>query len=383
MKMPTSESDSRPRQAADRAGNGSTRADYTLPGSLIIGAANVYPFVARPYKIRLRSVQFETPIILGSIMRKILVTGGVGYVGRELVRQLILEGGNEIHVLDNLACGEHRLSRMDSRSFALHRTDIRDAGSVNKLLLELSPEVIFHLAAIHYIPACEASPGEAASINIAGTVNLLSAVRNGARFVFASTAAVYAPGDRAYTEGPENIGPVDIYGITKLHGEGFVQYFHKQGSIDGVIVRLFNVVGPGETNPHLVPAIISQIGRGERQVQLGNLFPQRDYIDVTDAAEGFRRLGAARVPRDGNGPLVSNLGTGTSYAVREVVERIGASAQIALEIIQDPDRIRINDRPRLCASTKTLEAITGWSPKRTITESLQAAWNARVVDGLA
>jgi UDP-glucose 4-epimerase len=241
---------------------------------------------------------------------------------------------------------------------------------------------------MHYIPACDASPGEAAGINIAGTVNLLGAANNGARFVFASTAAVYAPGDRAYTEGPENIGPVDVYGMTKLHGEQFVRHFHGRGTIDGVIVRLFNVVGPGETNPHLVPAIISQIGRGEHRVQLGNLFPQRDYIDVTDAAEGFRRLGGAVAPKDAvaagekRGPLVSNLGTGTSYAVREVVEQIGASARVALEIVQDPGRIRQNDRPRLCASTATLEAITGWSPQRTIAESLQAAWNARVADGL-
>lgn len=316
-------------------------------------------------------------------MRKILVTGGVGYVGRELVRQLILEGGNEVHVLDNLACGEARLRQMDTGKFVLHRIDIRDTASVNRLLLELSPEVVFHLAAIHYIPACETSPGEAAGVNITGTVNLLGAVRNGARFVFASTAAVYTPGDRAYTEGPENIGPIDVYGITKLQGERFVRYFHEQGRIDGIIVRLFNVIGPGETNPHLVPAIISQIGRGEHQVKLGNLFPQRDYIDVTDAAEGFRRLGAAKAPHDKSAPLVSNLGTGTSYAVGEVVEQIGVSARVALQIIQDPERIRLNDRPRLCASTKTLEAITGWTPRRTIAESLQAAWNARVADGLA
>ena len=58
-------------------------------------------------------------------MRKILVTGGVGYVGRELVHQLILEGGNEIHVLDNLACGKHRLAQMDASRFTLHRIDIR------------------------------------------------------------------------------------------------------------------------------------------------------------------------------------------------------------------------------------------------------------------
>jgi UDP-glucose 4-epimerase len=315
-------------------------------------------------------------------MRKILVTGGVGYVGRELVRQLIAEGGSQVHILDNLACGTHRLTQLDLNQARLHCLDIRDTAGIRKLVETLAPDVIFHLAAVHYIPACEESPGEAAAINVAGTVNLLAAVANRARFVFASTAAVYAPGDRAYTETEANIGPIDIYGITKLQGETFVRYFHDCGKIDAVIVRLFNVIGAGETNPHLVPAVISQIGRGEHRVQLGNLFPQRDYIDVRDAAEGFRRLGAARPAGSGSGATISNLGTGKSYAVTEVVEKIGAAAQVSLEIVQDPQRVRLNDRPRLCASTAALEAITGWTPRRTLADSLQAAWNARVADGL-
>jgi UDP-glucose 4-epimerase len=317
-------------------------------------------------------------------MKKILVTGGVGYVGRELVRQLIQHGGAQIHVLDNLACGEHRLGQMDPAKFVLHRMDIRDGAAVKRLLHGISPEIIFHLAAVHYIPACEEFPGEAAGINVVGTVNLLDAVANGARFVFASTAAVYTPGDDTYTEAADNLGPVDIYGITKLQGERFVRHFHERGGVDGVIVRLFNVIGPGETNPHLVPAIMSQIGRGERRVQLGNLFPQRDYIDVSDAAEGFRRLGTTvRSAGGANEPLVCNLGTGISYAVRDVVAEVGRSARVSLEIVQDPARMRANDRPRLCASTKKLEAITGWSPRKTIAESLQAAWNSRVADGFA
>lgn len=309
-----------------------------------------------------------------------MVTGGIGYVGRELVRQLTEAGGSEVHVIDNLACGEHRLSQMESTGMILHRVDIRDAASVKKVMQAARPEIIFHLAAVHYIPACEAAPGEATAINVAGTVNLLDAVENGARFVFASTAAVYAPDDQPHTETADSIGPVDIYGITKLQGEGFVRYFHDRGKVDGIIVRLFNVIGPGETNPHLVPAIVGQIARGEHRVQLGNLFPKRDYIDVGDAAEGFRRLGAATGNR---GPLICNLGTGTSYAVRDVVEQIGKSARVALEIVQDPARVRANDRPLLCASTRTLESLTGWRPRKSIAESLQAAWDARAADGFA
>jgi UDP-glucose 4-epimerase len=310
---------------------------------------------------------------------RILVTGGAGYVGRALIERLSRDTTAELHVLDNLASGKHRLRDMDPARMRLHRVDLRDAKAVEELLRDLSPEQIFHLAAVHYIPACEAAPGDAVAINVAGTVNLLHSAVNRPKFVFASTAAVYCPSDRPHVEGGDGIGPVDIYGLTKLQAERYIQYFHELGRIDAVMVRLFNVVGPGETNPHLVPAIIRQISRGEHTVKLGNLFPQRDYIHVGDAAEGFVRL--ANAPGKQAAPLVANLGTGRSYAVSDVVRIIGDVAGIPLQIVQDPARVRSNDRPLLCASTERLHALTGWRPRTDLTDSLRAAWNSREADG--
>jgi len=310
---------------------------------------------------------------------RILVTGGAGYVGRALIERLSRDKTAEIHVLDNLASGEHRLRGLDLARIRLHRVDLRDSAAVSGLMQDLSPAQIFHLAAVHYIPACEAAPGDAVAINVAGTVNLLNSAANRPRFVLASTAAVYSPSDRPHVEGDSGIGPVDIYGLTKLQAESYVEYFHKLGRVDGVVVRLFNVVGPGETNPHLVPAIIRQISRGERTVKLGNLFPQRDYIHVGDAAEGFVRL--ADTPREQASALVANLGTGRSYAVRDVVRMIGEVAEARLDIVQDPERVRTNDRPLLCASTERLRTVSGWKPATDLTDSLRAAWEAREADG--
>ena len=311
----------------------------------------------------------------------VLVTGGIGYVGRELVRQLVAGRDCEVHVLDNLTSGEHRLARMEKNEFALHRCDIRRADAVAELLDKIKPAIIYHLAAVHFIPACEAAPGEAVAINVAGTVNLLNAAPAGAKFVFASSAAVYRPSADAHYERNEELGPVDIYGYTKLHGEHFVRHYHEQNKIRGIIVRLFNVVGPGETNPHLVPAIISQLASGNHQLALGNLFPHRDYIDVSDVALGFRALAKHHVFE--GGPLISNLGTGKTHSVGEVVATIAAAAGVTLDIQQDPSRMRAVDRPMLKASTQKLKQITNWTPALSLTQSMQRAWSSRVEDGFA
>ncbi|SDN36312.1 NAD(P)-dependent oxidoreductase [Afipia sp. GAS231] len=313
--------------------------------------------------------------------RRILVTGGVGYVGRELVHQLVTAGDGEIHVLDSLACGEQRLDFMDRDKFVLHRCDVRDDEAVSAVMKKVAPEIIHHLAAIHFIPTCEAHPGSSNSINVSGTVNLLNAAPPKARFVLASTAAVYRPFSGEHVELDEALGPVDIYGHTKLHAEHFVRYFHDQNRIRGVIVRLFNVVGPGETNPHLVPAIIGQLARGKTSISLGNLFPHRDYIDVQDVARGFRAL-ADHAAFDG-GPVISNLGTGVTHAVGDVVRLIAEAAGVKLDILQDPARVRAVDRPMLRASTEKLKQITNWAPAMTLDQSMRRAWNSRVQDGFA
>jgi UDP-glucose 4-epimerase len=311
---------------------------------------------------------------------KIAVTGGLGYVGRALLRQLAAEPANRLHVIDNMASGAHRLEAMDASTFELHVADVQDRAAMQRILGEVQPDLVYHLAAIHAVSHYESDPGKTVGVNVAGTVNLLDAMPRGARFVFASSAAVYAPRDAPHDEASSPAGPIDVYGWTKYHGEQFVRFYAAAGKVDGVIVRLFNVVGSGETNPHLAPAVIGQLANGADRVRLGNLFPQRDYIDVDDAALGFRKIAA--VAGEGEGALCCNLGTGRSHAVRDVVISIAKAAGIDLVIEQDEARARAVDRPMMKASTELLERLTGWRPRISLDQSMAQAWESRREDRL-
>src|SRR4051794_32601677 len=118
---------------------------------------------------------------------KLLITGGCGFVGRPLVAAAAAI--HDVHVLDSLRSGEKRLDKKDCSSFALHRVDIRDTERVATLIGRIRPDVVVHLAAIHFIPECEANPSLAVATNVTGTVNLLCAMPAGGRFINLSSAA--------------------------------------------------------------------------------------------------------------------------------------------------------------------------------------------------
>lgn len=301
---------------------------------------------------------------------RILITGGNGYVGRTLTRLLAPE--HEVCVLDSLRNSALRFREDELDGFRLEQVDIRDAAATAAVLEAFRPEVVVHLAAIHYIPECEAHPDEAISINTEGTVSLLRAAPRGSRFVLASTAAVYAPEDAPHDEETSPIGPMDVYGLTKLHAEQYVRYYAAERDLDARIVRLFNVVGPGETNPHLLPAILAQALHGTRELQLGNTTPSRDYVHVADVADGFAAV--ATGDRAVEGVDVVNLGTGTGWTVDQVVDRLSAVIGGRMTIETDPARVRAVDRPHLSASTERMGRNYGWRAQRSLEDALRDLW---------
>src|SRR4030042_1835268 len=203
----------------------------------------------------------------------VLITGINGFVGT-ILRQALEKKGYQVYGLDTKSD--------DSRVYPV---DITDQAAVTDCLKKLSPEFIYHLAAISWVDA--GNPSLLYSINVTGTLNLLSAAARLARipeFLLVSSAQVYGVVDAAVPHIHEAfpISPVNHYGASKAAAEHIAQVFHSENHLPLVVVRPFNHTGRGQ-NPHfIIPKIISAIREKKSTIELGNLSVIRDFMDVRD-----------------------------------------------------------------------------------------------------
>lgn len=287
---------------------------------------------------------------------KVLVTGGTGFIGSEVVRRL-LERGDDVVVVDNHSFG--KVEHLDGLSVDIRTLDIRDSAGVAAVVGETKPDALLHLAAIHFIPYCNQHPYEATDINVRGTMNVLDACASAgvARVFFASTAAVYPICDDPHRES-DPVGPCDIYGLSKVIGERLCNEFQLATGAAVRVGRFFNAFGRNETNPHLIPEIVAQIAGGARVIRLGNLEPKRDFIHTSDLASAVLAL----TDRGGAGLDVCNMGSGQEVSVTEVVSTIGDVIGDEIRIEVDPERVRKVERMHLCADNSRLRSY-GWAPR--------------------
>ncbi|MFD8983191.1 UDP-glucose 4-epimerase GalE [Streptomyces sp. NPDC059564] len=312
-------------------------------------------------------------------MSKYLVTGGAGYVG-SVVAAHLLEAGHEVTVLDNLTTG---FGEGVPAGATLINGRIQDAAEH----LDPSYDAVLHFAASSQVGESVVNPGKYWDNNVGGTLALLTAMREAGvrKLIFSSTAATYGePAGGVLTE-TSPTSPTNPYGASKLAVDHMIAGECAAHGLAAVSLRYFNVAGAygefGERHDpetHLIPLVL-QVALGERESisVFGEDYPTpdgtcvRDYIHVADLAEAH--LSALRVAAEGE-HLVCNLGNGSGFSVREVIETVRKVT--GREIPETLAPRRAGDPAVLVASARTARERLDWVPTRSdLTRIVTDAWN--------
>ena len=306
---------------------------------------------------------------------RIAVTGGAGFVGTHLVCAL-LECGHTVLVYDNLFSGRKLKTMVGVNNLQFEQADVTDGRRLRIEFAAFRPEIIFHLAALHYIPYCDQHPEEALRVNLEGTLNLMlaaSETRSVKAVLFASSVAVYPPTDHCHAES-DPVGPCDIYGLTKWLGEQVVDHYAREAHLAHLSLRFSNLYGPGETNPHVIPAVLEQLLQGEDTLHLGRTDPCRDFLYVEDLVEALLAAIPVVLREEAHGAL--NLGPGREASVADAVRILGELSGRSVRVLQDETRVRAVERMHLRADIAAAQRLLGWTPRHDLQAGLAKTFAA-------
>ena len=302
-------------------------------------------------------------------MKTILIIGGAGFIGSNLAKKLFCQG-YQIIIYDNFSSGQLTNLSTVKNNIKIIKGDILDYRKLNHCILKYQPDIIFHLAAIHYIPDCDKNPEKTHRVNVDGTHNILkiiTALKINPFFIFISSAAVYKNSKKSLAE-TDKTQPICIYGKTKLLGEKIIKQLCFKKEIPFIIIRLFNVYGPNDKTPHVIPKIISQLKRKSAVITLGNLQPKRDFIYVDDVSDALSNL-LAHKPKN----IIYNLGTGKEYSIKNIVEKVAKLLEDKkeLKILSKNDLQRKIERFNLKADINKIKKEFHWKPKVDIDQGIK------------
>ncbi len=295
---------------------------------------------------------------------RILVTGGAGFIGSQLV-DAFLEEGHEVAVIDNLSTGE-RVNLNERARF--YEADIRDERAVRELFERERPQVLCHQAAQLDVRRSVADPPFDADVNIVGTLRLLEAgLANGLeKVLFASSGgALYGEADVIPTPETYPAAPISPYGVAKLSIEHYLHYYREVHGLQYVSLRYANVYGPRQ-NPHgeagVVAIFAERMLRGQPAVIYGDGRNTRDYVYVADVVDANRRaLASDRVG-------AYNIGTAVETDVNTIFHTLNRLTEAnAEERHAEP---KAGEQRRSCLDYGTIERDLGWRPQVALDQGL-------------
>lgn len=321
-------------------------------------------------------------------MKKVLVTGGAGYIGSITLIQL-LEKGHDVCVVDSLERGYQdaldRVKKLSGKTFRFEKCDVRDKDKMAKVFESFKPEAVVHFASYKSVGEAEKEPQKYFDNNLGGMMVLLELMCEFGvkKIIFSSTAAVYGNGKMPLSEdSPTN--PLNAYGQSKLEMEKLAKQYEKKG-ISTIALRYFNAVGAhisgelGEDpsrSTNLLPLVMQTlIGRRPQVMLFGNQFgtadgsQERDYIDVYDLA----RAHVLALEKELDGFEAINLSTGSPTSCLEVFKKSEEVAGKKLNYqVTEP---RAGDPEVLYAISDKAFELLSWKPVKTIDDSITDQWH--------
>ena len=307
---------------------------------------------------------------------RLLVTGADGFVGRHLVRRLARDG--------------HRIGagcRPDQPPVDWGRADVTvlplelaDDASVRGAVA-FGPDAVVHLAAIASNPEALADPGQAWTVNAAGTARLAEALARrweevgAGRLLVVSSGEVYGPGPQVPRKESDPLAPTTPYAASKVGAEVAGLEVWRRTGLPVTVARPFTHTGPGQDGRFVLPSFVARLREaqttGERRVRTGNLDPVRDLLDVRDVVEAYVLL-----LRGGEPGQIYNVARGEGTSVGGLFRMLADLLDVAAEPEPDPALARPNDIPHLVGDSTKLRRATGWAPVRTLQQTLRGLVDA-------
>ena len=327
---------------------------------------------------------------------RVLVTGGLGYIGSHTAAALISEG-YEVGIIDNLHNSDlevlDRLQKLTCREIPFRQADLLDMPGLEKAITDLGPfSSVIHFAAHKAVGESVEVPLQYYQNNIAGLINLSACLKQHQidNFIFSSSCTVYgAPKEMPVTETSPLQPPASPYGHTKLIGEDILKEISHFTDLRTVSLRYFNPIGahpsaqigesPKGVPQNLLPYITqTAIGKRKELKIFGNDYDTpdgtaiRDYIDINDLADAH--LKAMEYLNENSSIFfdVFNIGTGRGSSVLEVVKEFERVNKIDIPYTFAPKRS--GDIPQIFADTEKANTVLGWKAKRLLGDSLKSAW---------
>ena len=297
--------------------------------------------------------------------KEVLVTGGCGFIGSEIVKQLSQIGAN-VTIIDNLSSGKEKYIQGLS-NVKLITADLLDDDAIESIVKD--KEYVINNAALPLIPDSYYIPKKFFDVNVNATISLALAVikeKKAKRFVHISSSEIY--GTARYTPMDENhqTTPQSTYAVSKLAGERVVFTMYKEHNLPAVIIRPFNSFGPNITQPYIIPEIIRQMEKSD-VIKLGNVNAKRDLTYVTDTARGI----ILSLVKEGVIGEVINIGSQRSYSIKDLVSLISEIMGKKVSIKVDPSRFRPYDVDTLICNYERATKLLGWKPEITVKEGLE------------